>query len=50
MPAGRSIAKPNPTSVALVAGNVPLLGRLLDRELTASPAPVSAGNALIDTL
>jgi hypothetical protein len=47
MPAGLSVATDNPTSVALVAGNVALLADLLGRELTSQRASVSARDALL---
>jgi hypothetical protein len=46
MPAAVSVGTAHPASVAVVAGNVPLLSLLLDRELTAEPAPVGARDAL----
>ena len=46
MPAAVSVAASAPASVAVVAGNVSLLSRLLDRELTAEPSPVGARDAL----
>jgi 2',3'-cyclic-nucleotide 2'-phosphodiesterase (5'-nucleotidase family) len=50
MPAGLSIGAANPTSVALVAGNVALLECWLDRDLSPTAAPVTARDALIGTL
>jgi hypothetical protein len=50
MPAGVSLAVANPTSLALVAGNVPLLESWLDRDLTPRASPVKARDALIRTL
>ena len=46
MPAAVSVGAADPASVAVVAGNVPLLSLLLDRELTAEPSPVAARDAL----
>jgi hypothetical protein len=47
MPAGVSLATPDPRSVAVVTGNVPLLADWLDRELDAEPSPVPAGEAFV---
>jgi hypothetical protein len=50
MPAGLSVGAANPTSVALVAGNVALLESWLDRDLSPTAAPVTARDALIQTI
>jgi hypothetical protein len=50
MPASVDAATANPTSVAVVRGNVTLLADLLDRELTSEPSPVGARDALIRSL
>jgi hypothetical protein len=50
LPAAVQTRTRNPTSVALVAGNVALLERWLDRELTTEPSPVTARDALEQTL
>jgi 2',3'-cyclic-nucleotide 2'-phosphodiesterase (5'-nucleotidase family) len=50
LPAAVQTRTPNPVSVALVAGNVALLERWLDRELTTEPSPVTARDALEQTL
>jgi hypothetical protein len=46
MPAAVDVASSTPASVAVVAGNVPLLSHLLDRELTAEPSAIGARDAL----
>jgi 2',3'-cyclic-nucleotide 2'-phosphodiesterase (5'-nucleotidase family) len=50
MPASLNATSANPTSVAVVAGNVTLLADLLDRRLTSEPSPVGARDALIRAL
>jgi hypothetical protein len=50
MPAGISVGTANPTSLALVAGNVARLESWLDRELTPTTSSVRAHDALIQTL
>jgi 2',3'-cyclic-nucleotide 2'-phosphodiesterase (5'-nucleotidase family) len=47
MPAGLSLGTPDPGSVAMVTGNVPLLADWLDRELAATPSPIPARDAFI---
>jgi hypothetical protein len=49
-PASLNASSANPTSVAVVAGNVTLLADLLDRRLTSEPSPVGARDALIRAL
>jgi 2',3'-cyclic-nucleotide 2'-phosphodiesterase (5'-nucleotidase family) len=48
MPAGVHTAVPDPRSVAMVAGNIGLVGDWLGRELQAEPSPVRARDALIE--
>lgn len=47
MPAGTSTTTRDPASVAMVAGNVPLVSAWLERELVAEPSPVPAREALV---
>jgi 2',3'-cyclic-nucleotide 2'-phosphodiesterase (5'-nucleotidase family) len=47
LPAAVDSSTPDPRSVAMVAGNVPLLSDWLDRELVARPSPVPAREAFI---
>lgn len=50
MPAGLSRCDGDAASVAIVAGNVPLLSDWLDRPLIAEPAAVGARQAIIESL
>jgi hypothetical protein len=50
MPAGVSAGTADPRSVAMVAGNVSLVGEWLGRELTAEPSPVPALDAFIQSV
>lgn len=47
MPAGTSASTRHPASVAMVAGNVPLVSEWLDRELAFEPSPVPARETLV---